>query len=207
MKDDRLLDDRDLADAFRSVRDAYDGTNAESNATLQRALFRTRTRERRQRLTRWVVLPIAAVLVASTAWAGVTGKLTPAVHAVLESFHAEHARPPTEAPVAAPASSAGASQAPPELPPAPIEAAVAPAPVEEANVAPVVVAPAVVSASSATPKIAPPSSRVAPAVDGSTASRGTTVVSAPPVDPPSSKEAATPSPPASAVDPHAALFA
>ena len=89
MKDDRLLDDDDLKAAFRSVRDAYDGTHPEANSTLHRALFRTRTRERRHRFTRWVVVPIAAVLAASTAWAGVTGKLTPAVQSVLESFHAE----------------------------------------------------------------------------------------------------------------------
>ncbi|MBX3201853.1 MAG: hypothetical protein KF894_27205, partial [Labilithrix sp.] len=112
--DDRsgdLSEDLDLAGAFRSVRDAYDGTNAESNLTLQRALFRTRTRERRRSFTRWVVLPAAAVLVASTAWAGVTGRLTPAVGAMLEALHAE--RPPSSAHDAPPAVNARAGTAPP----------------------------------------------------------------------------------------------
>jgi hypothetical protein len=96
--------DRDLSDAFRSVRDAYDGTNPDANVTLQRALFRTRGQAKRQRFTRWVVLPIAAVLVASTAWAGASGRLAPAVQSVIEAFHTEHEPRRVETPVAVTAS-------------------------------------------------------------------------------------------------------
>ena len=97
MKDDRLHDDDlALANAFRAVRETYDGAHEAPNLTLQRALFRTRTRERKRRVVRWVVLPAAAALVASTAWAGVTGRLAPAVSSILESLHAER---PSPAPV------------------------------------------------------------------------------------------------------------
>jgi len=194
MTDDRLLDDDDLKAAFRSVRDAYDGTNAEANLTLQRALFRTRTRERRHRFTRWVVLPIAAVLAASTAWAGMSGKLTPAFQSVLESLYPEptattpsHARAPVpaRATVAASASARAAlpvAEAPEAAPPSsPIDATTAPPPAA----APVVAARA-------------PSSHAAPSPPS------TAVV---PVEPPRANEPATATPAASAPDPHAELFA
>jgi len=65
MKDDRLHDDDlALANAFRAVRETYDGAHEAPNLTLQRALFRTRTRERKRRVVRWVVLPVAAALFA-----------------------------------------------------------------------------------------------------------------------------------------------
>jgi len=194
MTDDRLLDDDDLKAAFRSVHDAYDGTNAEANLTLQRALFRTRTRERRHRFTRWVVLPIAAVLAASTAWAGMSGKLTPAFQSVLESLHPERTAPtpshatapmPARATVAAPASAPAAlpvAEAPEAAPPSSaINATTAPPPA----VAPVVAARA--PSSHAAPS--PPSTAVVPA------------------EPPRPNELATAEPAASAPDPHAELFA
>lgn len=190
MNDDRLLDDDDLNAAFRSIRDTYDGTNPEASTTLHRALFRTRARERKSRFTRWVVIPIAAVLAASTAWAGVTGKLTPAAIAVLESFHAERTQPAPSHPVAAaPAASAAPSPAPieetPEVsepPTAPVVETVAPPPP-----APVVVA----SAAAPRPTPNPPS---APSAEPARA-----------VEPPETQ--AQPAPSASAPDPHAALFA
>ena len=138
MKDDRLPEeDRHLANAFRSVRDAYDGASTESNLTLQRALLRTR-RDRRQRLTRWAVLPIAAVLVASTAWAGVTGRLAPVVHSVMDTFRDEPA-PPAGAtgatgtlasppPVALPAAPVPTADRAPSEPAASTDEAPAPAP-------------------------------------------------------------------------------
>lgn len=192
MKDDRLLDD-DLKAAFRSVRDEYDGTNAESNSTLQRALFRTRTRERRTRVTRWVVLPIAAVLAASTAWAGMTGKL-PAVGSLLESFHTERTPPTPPLPLSPqPASSLAAAEPIAETPP--VEVASVAAPVEPApETAPVqeparpTVAPSPIATARPSPSIG-----VAPAA----------------VDAPahSSEPAPVAAPTASAPDPHAALFA
>lgn len=93
MNDDRLHDETELASAFRSVRETYDGAHETPNLTLQRALFRTRTRERKQRFARWVLVPIAAALVASTAWAEVTGRLTPAVSSVLDALYAERSAP------------------------------------------------------------------------------------------------------------------
>jgi hypothetical protein len=141
MTDDRLAhgegakeDGRDaergaaLGDAFRAVRDTYDGASDQSTTTLHRALFRTRTRERRRSFARWVVLPAAAVLVASTAWAGVTGRLTPAVRSMLDALHDERPAPVSVLPPA------------PEPPPAPV-APNAPEPEPEPEPAPAPVAP------------------------------------------------------------------
>lgn len=118
MSDD-LLDERALADAFRSVREAYDGTNEAADLTLQRALLRTRARERKQRRARWIVLPVAAALAASTAWAGVTGRLAPALDALLGALHDGRSVPASSAARAtAPAPSAtppeGVRATPPE---------------------------------------------------------------------------------------------
>jgi hypothetical protein len=118
MSDD-LLDERALADAFRSVREANDGTNEAADLTLQRALFRTRARARKQRRARWIVLPVAAALAASTAWAGVTGRLAPALDALLEALHDGRSVPASSAAWAtAPAPSAtppeGVRATPPE---------------------------------------------------------------------------------------------
>ena len=208
MKDDRLLDDDDLKDAFRSVRDAYDGMNPEANSTLHRALFRTRTRERRHRFTRWVVIPIAAVLAASTAWAGVTGKLTPAVQSVLESFHAERTPPaPARAHPAATSASTSTSvssvSAPAEESP----------PAEVAAVSEPALQPASTPESASPAPIARPVAAPPPPIDRPLLA----------VTPPSSEEAPkeapgeapvvthepAPAPPpvASAPDPHAPLFA
>jgi hypothetical protein len=98
----------DLAKAFHSVRDTYQGKSPDPDpeATLERALFRSRAQERKQRLTRWVFLPIAAALLVSTAWAGVTGRLGIAVHTIVEGTHPERTQdpaPPTSAPAAPPA--------------------------------------------------------------------------------------------------------
>src|SRR5688572_16003152 len=93
--------DAGLGKAFRAIRDRYDGTHPEPDATLRRALLASRMHARRRRLTRWVVLPLAATLAASTAWAGVTGRLAPALSSIGEVFKSEHDRspPPTPKPV------------------------------------------------------------------------------------------------------------
>jgi hypothetical protein len=191
MKDDRLLDDLDLKDAFRSVRDTYDGEHPESNLTLQRALFHTRTGERRRRLTRWVVLPIAAVFAVSTAWAGVTGKLSPAVQSVLESFHPEHAPPAPSVVSSSPAQPASVVQVASSVEPPP--SVPEPAPVASIEIVPPPAAPAIVVARSAT------TAQPAPRQTGE-------APSPPPSVEPSSEKPA-PSAAASAPDPHAALFA
>jgi hypothetical protein len=202
MKNDRLLDDQDLKAAFRSVRDAYDGENPESNLTLQRALFRTRTRERRSKLTRWVVLPIAAVLAASTAWAGVTGKLTPAVQSMLEAFHAEHAPPP---------SPIGTSSVAPPV--ASLAAVASAAPSTDPTHAEEPAAPSTAETPAALP-VNPPSVAVAPipvgrpsAVAHSARPAASELAKDSSRDEPSRSVDPTPSPTASAADPHAGLFA
>src|SRR5690606_14605366 len=123
-----MNDDLDLRDAFRAARERYDGEHPEPDATLTRALFRTRALHRKRRVTRWELLPAAAALVASTAWAGVTGRLAPAVRAIAETFHTERDEPPAPAPP--PVSAAPAPAPPPaETAPAPEpEAAPEPAP-------------------------------------------------------------------------------
>ena len=82
-----MTNDDELASAFRSVREAYDGESNDANLTLQRALLRSRSRERKRRFSRWVVLPMAAALLASTAWAAVTGRLVPVAERVFETSH------------------------------------------------------------------------------------------------------------------------
>lgn len=210
--DDRsgaLSEDLDLAGAFRSVRDVYDGTNAESNLTLQRALFRTRARERRRSFARWVVLPAAAVLVASTAWAGVTGRLTPALSVVLESLHAERTPPAAHDAATASAGTPRPSNAEPasepRVAPAPASAELAPEPAAAPSLAsepPRASAPSLASEPSlaaepprkgASAALAPPST-ASPRSPTATASRA-------------AEPAAAAAPSASAPDPHAALFA
>lgn len=233
MKSDRLQPsadpaDRELADAFRSVRDAYDGTSSESNTTLQRALFQSRARKKRQRLTRWVVLPAAAALVASTAWAGVTGRLTPAVRSMIEVLHDQHGPRPAEpaarttatalattttaspTPVSEPAlatvtpeipvpSSLSSSEA---APPSPSFAPAAPQP-KEARASAVEAAPVATSTKERGDRGATNASGTSTPdalAAGASNSRGS---AAEPIAPPP----LAPSPSASAADPHAALFA
>ena len=94
----------ELRDAFRAVRDRYDGEHPQSDATLRRALLKTRALDRKRRVTRWVVLPMAAALCASTAWAGMTGRLPKAISSLLETEHpaAPTPSPPVNVPVPVP---------------------------------------------------------------------------------------------------------
>lgn len=193
-------DDLELASAFRSVRDRYDGTHDESNATLQRALFRTRKRERKQKVVRWFVLPAAAALLASTAWAGVTGRL-PTVRSMLDAVYASP--PPWEE----------HSERSPASPVAPIASAVTPAPtaaplaVNDPAPEPRVEEPAPApSVAVVTPPPPPP-----PVVAREPKPAPLPVASEPAPTPdvrdpaPAPSAAAAPAP--SASDPHAALFA
>ncbi|HEU4539110.1 MAG TPA: hypothetical protein VFS00_33545, partial [Polyangiaceae bacterium] len=61
--------DGDLERAFAALREEADGAHDGASDTLSRVLFESRRRaERRRRMVRlWV--PLAAVLVGSTAWA------------------------------------------------------------------------------------------------------------------------------------------
>jgi hypothetical protein len=195
MTDDHLPPESELARAFRGVRDAYDGTNDESNLTLQRALLRTRG-DRRRRLTRWAVLPIAAVLVASTAWAGVTGRLAPAVHAMLDTLRDDGHDTSTATSSPSPSPSLSPSPPPSLSPPPPPSLSPppppSPAPEPEATAEP-------------PPVLAPPPASIPRAP--STASAPIAAL-APPPPAPSPPPAPEPPPaPSAAADPQAALFA
>ena len=103
--------DLDLKSAFRAVKDTYDGGSPDADLTLQRALFASRRNVKRRKVTHYVLIPIAAALFASTAWAGATGRLAPVVDSVREVFRAEAA--PSEA---APAAKRVAVTVPPAAP-------------------------------------------------------------------------------------------
>jgi hypothetical protein len=118
----------DLDRAFRAVRDRFDGTHPEPDATLRRALLATRKTARRRRVMRWVVLPLAAALAASTAWASATGRLAPVISTVLETLHADRAEPAPPPPVI--------SVAPAPVAPAPAPEPVIPEPVTPEPVTP-----------------------------------------------------------------------
>ena len=115
MKHDPPIEEDDiLAGAFRSVKETYDGENDEANLTLQRALFRTRGDVRKRKLARLSLLPIAAALVVSTAWAGMTGRLT--VHVTLDPVTPENVRSVTGPPLVVASSDPSPVVATPALP-------------------------------------------------------------------------------------------
>jgi len=144
-----------LRAAFEAVREEHQGEHAEPDATLRHVLLATRKRARSTRLVRWFVIPAAAVLTASTAWAGATGQLGVVVdrmREVMQQVQGDEpeagrvpsgaSRSPATTP-AAPATSASAPLVPSELAPEPApESAVEPAPSAlSAPPAPVRVAP------------------------------------------------------------------
>ena len=194
--------DDDLRDAFRSLRERYDGESSEPDATLRRALMRTRRTDRKRRITRWVVLPAAAALFASTAWAGATGKLAPAVRSVMETLHVAHVHEPSPPPVAvAPVAMPSVA-----LPPSPPTNAPEPADEPAAPETPAP-APAPGPPVAAQPRPAPaPSVAPGPQASVPVAAASGAVEPVAPAEP-------TPSAPrepaavASAADPHADLFA
>ena len=64
-----------FARAARAVRETYDGRSARGEATRRSLLARATASRRRRRKIVTYVLPLAAVLALSTAWAAVTGRL------------------------------------------------------------------------------------------------------------------------------------
>lgn len=162
MSDDRELDgDLDLRGAFRAVKDSYDGASPTADLTLQRALFASRRNAKKRRLTQWVLVPIAAALFASTAWAGATGRLAPVVDTVREVLHAE--APP--AAVAA-ATSSMATNAPTNAAPSPPPTQPATEPTTEPpDAAPIADEPAPARVVADAPAPAPPPLAATPAPD------------------------------------------
>lgn len=141
----------DLKDAFQAVKERYDGEHPQADATLSRALFRQRALDRKRRVTRWVVLPIAAAFVASTAWASVTGRLPKAISSLLETEHTAQAPAPQPPPPVSPVVAAPAA-APAPSPSAEPIAESPPAVVETATPAPIASAPPAPPSSAAPPK-------------------------------------------------------
>ena len=188
MKHEPPIEDDDiLAGAFRSVRETYDGQNDEANLTLQRALFRTRGDVRKRKLARLSLLPIAAALVVSTAWAGMTGRLT--VHVMLDLVHPENVHTVAGPPLVVAPTEPLAVPAPSSLPLAP--ALPEPAPVTEPEPEPRKAKP--VATAFSAPPVAPPPP-----------------VASPPPHPPepvAKAEPFSPPPAPSVPDPNAALFA
>jgi hypothetical protein len=185
-----------LGKAFRAVRERYDGTHLEPDATLRRALLASRKDVRRRRMTRWVILPLAATLAASTAWAGVTGRLAPSLHSISEVFRGEHAPPPKTAMSSTPPSTATPSTSAAPAPP-PSTLATNDPPLEEppratAETPPAPAAPSVPAREEA-PAIARPSAAPIARVEGSSTRAET-------------RAEPTPRATASAADPNAALF-
>ena len=125
------MSERDvLDDAFAALRDetADSGENASSAAATRRAVVLAATTRRRRSLLVRLVLPIAAVLAASTAWAAATGRLS-------RVFHAESEPAPAAQPVAAASTVSPPSLAPSEPTPA-ITAVIAPTASGPASAAP-----------------------------------------------------------------------
>lgn len=70
-----MSEERDLRDAFAALRDEHAGATEASSATRTRILLAASKRRRRKLVVLRVVVPLAAVLALSTAWAAVTGRL------------------------------------------------------------------------------------------------------------------------------------
>jgi len=189
--------DDDLGRAFRAVRDRFDGTHPDSDATLRRALLATRKSARTRKVAVWVVLPLAAALAASTAWAGATGRLAPAISSVLETFHGERPEPASQA-TSSP-TGAGARNAPsaPAASAASGESATEPTPAEPIA-EPIVLAPEPVAAPAQSARVPGPIVSATPAPPATAATASTAATAAPPAP------IASITPPVA--DPNAALF-
>jgi hypothetical protein len=156
--------DSDLDDAFRAVRDRFDGAHPEADATLRRALLATRKNARARRVRYLVIVPLAAALAASTAWAGATGRLVPVFHSVVDTFRGQHAEATAPSPAStAPAPLAAAAPAPPPS----VDSATPP--IREAAPPPLVAVASGSNANHAPPAPSAPSAPSAPAAVASAA--------------------------------------
>src|SRR5262245_57265870 len=81
-----MRDDASLGDAFTALREELDGSSDDAPATRRAImLFATTRRRWRAKLAR-LVLPLAAVLTMSSAWAATTHRLPSIFYDTLESF-------------------------------------------------------------------------------------------------------------------------
>jgi hypothetical protein len=102
-----MNDDGLLADAMGALRDSTDGSHAHAARTRMLILARVRERARRRRRVAFVLLPLAATLVISTAWGAVTGSLPRWLDAVTgraptRSAAVAGVQPPIPAPTSGP---------------------------------------------------------------------------------------------------------
>jgi len=90
--------DRLLADSFTALREMHSksGTNQERASATRRAILLRATKERKRRaVVLRLVLPLAAVLAVSTAWAAATGRLPRVYAVVMETLRPTPNREPT----------------------------------------------------------------------------------------------------------------
>lgn len=197
--------DRSLDGAFRALRDRYDGSHAQSDATLRRVLLGTRKQQQSRKVTRWALLPIAATLVASTAWAGATGRLTVAYHAMSDMLHSAETTEsaPTKAAAAVPQGARAPRPAPTQEP----EPAKAPEPEPPAEPEPE--APKAVESANAPITERAPAAPAVTAAPRASANPATTAQAEPPAAHASTEpvKAAPATSAAEPPDPNAALFA
>lgn len=173
-----------LEEAFRALREEreQDGKSPAADATLARVLASARTETRRRARVWKLVLPIAAVLVASSAWAGATGRLASVWSALTDDASTEAGAPRAAAPstsptgipteVIAPPAPVPSSDPPPSIAPAPVASQAAPtasvalAPPRASSEAPSTTAtPNAAAAPTSTASAAPVASQDALAVD------------------------------------------
>ena len=88
-------DDDDLRDAFSALREAHDGASRHAPATRRRLLLTATNRRRRKITMLRIVVPLAAVLAASTAWAAATGRLPHLLSTAASLVGLHPAEPPT----------------------------------------------------------------------------------------------------------------
>lgn len=137
-----------LDEAFEALREAKGGTSSTAGSTRLAIVAASSRRDRRRVTVVKFVLPLAAVLIVSTAWAAATGRLS----ALSELF-----RPAPKSGASVPANPKAASSAPPDADDT-IEGAV-PRPEPEPEPEPVSVQPAPSTAARTTPRPSPSAER------------------------------------------------
>lgn len=70
-----MSNDELLADSLRALQESTDGSSVHAARTRMQILARASERSRHRRRAAFVVMPLAAALIASTAWGAVTGRL------------------------------------------------------------------------------------------------------------------------------------
>jgi TolA-binding protein len=115
------MSDHPLARAARALRESHDGSSPQATSSRRQILAKAPRRRRRHRLFAAVWMPLAAVLVVSSAWAAVSGRLShvwPWLHAAPPAAAPER-RVAAELPQPSESESALAPSATPSVTPSP----------------------------------------------------------------------------------------